>query len=73
MMDASERTESITAEQAAEATERERKTRGPGPAKVARAYFDALAARDVDRMAACWAPGGIENIAPVGLLWVPTR
>lgn len=71
MMDASERTESITAEQAAEASERERKTRGPGPAKVARAYFDALAARDVDRMAACWAPGGIENIAPVGVLSVP--
>ena len=34
----------------------------PTPAKVAAAYFAALAARDVEAMVACWAPGGRENI-----------
>src|SRR3954469_1236469 len=71
MTDATERTESITADQAAQETARERATRTPGPAKIARNYFDAVTARDVDRMAACWAPGGIESIAPVGVLSVP--
>jgi steroid delta-isomerase-like uncharacterized protein len=71
MTEASERTESISAEQATEATESERAARTPGPAKVARTYFDAVAARDVDAMVACWAPGGVENIAPIGQLSVP--
>jgi glyoxylase-like metal-dependent hydrolase (beta-lactamase superfamily II)/predicted ester cyclase len=71
MTDASERTGSITADEAAETTTRERATRSPGPAKVARSYFDAVAARDVDAMAAHWAPGGIENIAAIGELSVP--
>jgi steroid delta-isomerase-like uncharacterized protein len=71
MTDTSEQAESITADQAAEATTRERATRAPGPARVARTYFDAVAARDVDAMVACWAPGGIENIAPIGQLSVP--
>jgi glyoxylase-like metal-dependent hydrolase (beta-lactamase superfamily II)/predicted ester cyclase len=71
MPEASEGTESISAEQATEATTRERVTRTPGPARVARTYFDAVAARDVDAMIACWAPGGIENIAPIGQLSVP--
>jgi glyoxylase-like metal-dependent hydrolase (beta-lactamase superfamily II)/predicted ester cyclase len=68
--DAIERTE-ITAEQAAEATSREKATRAPGPAKVARTYFDAVAARDVDAMAACWAPGGVENLVSIGEFSVP--
>ncbi len=34
----------------------------PTPAKVAATYFAALAARDVEAMVACWAPGGRENI-----------
>ncbi|MBA2348736.1 MAG: ester cyclase [Solirubrobacterales bacterium] len=34
----------------------------PTPAKVAAAYFAALAARDVEAMVACWAPGGRELI-----------
>ena len=71
MMDASERSGTITADEAAETTTRERASRAPGPAKVARSYFDAVAARDVDAMVACWAPGGIENIAPIGQLSVP--
>jgi glyoxylase-like metal-dependent hydrolase (beta-lactamase superfamily II)/predicted ester cyclase len=32
------------------------------PAAVAKAYFAAVAARDVDAMVACWAPGGREHI-----------
>jgi|RhiMetdeSRZDD1v2_1073273.scaffolds.fasta_scaffold03248_6 glyoxylase-like metal-dependent hydrolase (beta-lactamase superfamily II)/predicted ester cyclase len=70
-MEASERTESITAGQATETTARERATRTPGPARVARTYFDAIAARDIDAMMACWAPGGIESIAPIGELSAP--
>ena len=66
MMDASERSGSITADEAAETTTRERASRAPGPAKVARNYFDAVAARDVDAMVECWAPGGLERIAPIG-------
>src|SRR4051812_14083214 len=71
MMDASKRGESISADEAAQATTRERATRTPGPARVARTYFDAVAARDIDAMASCWAPGGIDNIAPIGPLSVP--
>jgi hydroxyacylglutathione hydrolase len=71
MMEASERTDSITAEEAAQTTAKERASRTPGPARVARTYFDAVAARDVDAMIACWAPDGIENIAPIGTLSVP--
>jgi glyoxylase-like metal-dependent hydrolase (beta-lactamase superfamily II)/predicted ester cyclase len=69
-VDSIERTE-ITAEQAAQATAREKATRAPGPAKVARTYFDAVAAQDIDAMAACWAPGGVENIVSIGELSVP--
>jgi glyoxylase-like metal-dependent hydrolase (beta-lactamase superfamily II)/predicted ester cyclase len=71
MMEASERTESINADQATETTARERATRTPGPARVARAYFDAVAARDVDGMVSWWAPGGVENIVSIGELSVP--
>lgn len=34
----------------------------PTPAAVAKVYFAALAARDVEAMVACWAPGGREFI-----------
>jgi glyoxylase-like metal-dependent hydrolase (beta-lactamase superfamily II)/predicted ester cyclase len=71
MMDASDRTESITAEQAKQATAKERAARTPGPARVARTYFFAVAERDLDAMVACWAPGGVDNIAPIGPLSVP--
>jgi steroid delta-isomerase-like uncharacterized protein len=43
----------------------EQKPKVPGPGKVARAYFDALAARDIDAMLDCWAPGGVDHIAPL--------
>src|SRR2546430_6242091 len=71
MNESSERTESISTEEAAETTTRERAARTPGPARVARNYFDAAAARDVDAMVACWKPGGIESLAPIGQLSVP--
>jgi predicted ester cyclase len=42
-----------------------------GGAAVARRYFDAIAARDLDTAAACWVPGGVDHLAPVGELRVP--
>jgi steroid delta-isomerase-like uncharacterized protein len=41
------------------------KAKVPGPGKVARAYFDAVNARDVEAMVECWAPGGIDHLAPL--------
>lgn len=71
MTDATGSTDPITAGQAAETSERERAAKTPGPAKVARTYFDAVAARDVDAMTACWHPGGVDRIAPIGDLTAP--
>jgi ketosteroid isomerase-like protein len=34
-------------------------------------YFDAIARRDLDAAMECWAPGGIDHLAPVGELRVP--
>jgi steroid delta-isomerase-like uncharacterized protein len=64
----SEATESTPADVTAEAAARsgESKPRTPGPGKVARGYFDAVAARDLDAMVSCWAAGGVENIAALG-------
>jgi predicted ester cyclase len=36
-----------------------------------RRYFDAIARQDLDAARACWAPGGIDHLAPVGELRVP--
>jgi hydroxyacylglutathione hydrolase len=71
MVEATDQTEPITAEQAEQTTEKERATRAPGPARVARSYFDAAAARDIDAMVAHWAPGGVENMASIGEMSVP--
>ena len=38
---------------------------------VARAYFDAVARRDVEAMAACWQPGALDVIHGVAELRVP--
>ncbi len=38
---------------------------------VVRRYFDAVAARDVERMAACWRPGGSEVLVGLADLTVP--
>jgi steroid delta-isomerase-like uncharacterized protein len=69
MSDAAERTgtEGQATEVSASAAEStgEPKSKTPGPGKVARAYFDAVSAQDLDAMAACWAPGGIDHIVPV--------
>jgi steroid delta-isomerase-like uncharacterized protein len=42
-------------------------------AAVARAYFDAVAARDLDAMAACWEPGALDVIHGVAEMTVPTE
>jgi len=65
LSEATDRTKTEVSAEAAQQTG-EQKTRAPGPGKVARTYFDAVAARDIDAMAACWKAGGIENIAPLG-------
>ena len=41
------------------------KPKVPGPGRVARMYFNAVAARDVDAMVDCWAEGGIDRLAPL--------
>ena len=40
-------------------------------ASVARRYFDSVARHDLDSAMACWVPGGIDHLAPVGELRVP--
>jgi steroid delta-isomerase-like uncharacterized protein len=39
--------------------------------EIVRRYFDAVARRDLDAAMACWAPGAIDHLAPVGELRVP--
>ncbi len=41
------------------------------PSEVVRRYFDAVARQDLDAAMECWAPGGIDHLAPVGELRVP--
>jgi steroid delta-isomerase-like uncharacterized protein len=69
MSDAAERTgtEAEATEVSASSAERagDEKPKVPGPGRVARTYFEALAARDVDAMADCWAEGGMDHIAPL--------
>ncbi len=43
------------------------------PATVARAYFDAVAAQDVEAMAACWEPGSMDVLHGVEELRVPDQ
>ncbi len=40
-------------------------------ADVARRYFSAIARQDLDAALACWVPGGIDHLAPIGELRVP--
>jgi steroid delta-isomerase-like uncharacterized protein len=40
-------------------------------AEVGRAYFQAVADRDVDAMAACWEPGGIDELHGLASLQAP--
>jgi steroid delta-isomerase-like uncharacterized protein len=39
--------------------------------EAARKYFDAVAARDPEAMAACWHPDGVEDIIPLGVFRGP--
>jgi steroid delta-isomerase-like uncharacterized protein len=42
-------------------------------AAVGRAYFGAVAARDVEAMAACWEPGGIDELHGLASLRAPDQ
>ena len=42
-----------------------------GTEAVARAYFDAVTARDVEAMAACWEPGSLDVLHGIAELTVP--
>jgi steroid delta-isomerase-like uncharacterized protein len=66
-------TEGTNVEQAKEAKPRSRRFQrdAADPAMVADTYFAAVAARDVEAMVACWAPGGIDRIAAIGDLRAP--
>jgi steroid delta-isomerase-like uncharacterized protein len=44
---------------------------GTDAAAVGRAYFDAVSARDVEAMAACWEPGKIDELHGVASLRAP--
>lgn len=45
--------------------------RRAGAEDVARSYFDAVAAHDLDRMASHWSPDGIEDLAGIGIMRGP--
>jgi hypothetical protein len=53
---------SKAAAKVAEAAANIKKTSGAGTEAVARRYFDAIAARDVEAAVALWAPGGREHV-----------
>jgi len=42
-----------------------------GAAAVAKAYFEAVAAKDLGAMAACWEPGGIDELNGIASLRAP--
>lgn len=45
----------------------------PSPEDIARSYFDAVAARDPDAMAAHWSPDGIDELTGIGILRGPAE
>lgn len=47
------------------------KTRAKGPTTVARTYFEAINARDLDAAAELWEPGGIDSLSGIADLRVP--
>lgn len=70
MSDATERNETETKAAEEKPTKRFKKS-APNPADVARTYFEAMAAADLDGAASHWAPDILERIAPVGELRGP--
>ena len=48
-----------------------RRGKARGTEETARAYFDALAAHDLDAAAACWQPGGIDKLHGMAELVAP--
>jgi predicted ester cyclase len=58
-------------ENAAAGSGRSRSGGAGDAAAVARSYFAAVAARDVEAMAACWEPGGVDELHGVATLIAP--
>src|SRR5919198_3610735 len=50
-----------------------RRTKAQMSEEVARGYFDAVAARDPDAMAAYWSEEGIDELIPVGIFRGPAE
>lgn len=46
-------------------------TRKKGPKTIARSYFEAVAARDVEAMVEHWEPGGVDHLHGIAELRVP--
>jgi predicted ester cyclase len=57
----------------AEAATKPKRTRKKGAKTVARAYFDALSAKDVDAAVALWRPGAIDRLHGVVELRAPAE
>jgi steroid delta-isomerase-like uncharacterized protein len=55
------------------ATTQKRRTKAQMSEEVARGYFDAVAARDPDAMAAYWSDEGIDELIPVGIFRGPAE
>src|SRR3954453_11222580 len=52
-------------------TTQKRRTKAQMSEEIARGYFDAVAARDPDGMAAYWSEDGIDELIPVGIFRGP--
>jgi steroid delta-isomerase-like uncharacterized protein len=52
-------------------TTQKRRTKAQMSEEIARGYFDAVAARDPDAMAAYWSEDGIDELIPVGIFRGP--
>jgi steroid delta-isomerase-like uncharacterized protein len=55
------------------ATTPKRRTKAQVAEEIARGYFDAVARRDPDAMAAFWAEDGIDDLVPVGIFRGPAE
>ena len=62
-------TEAVSAQQAEDTTQAQKATRTPPEGRPG--LLRRFARRDVDGMIACWEPGGIDRLAPLGPLRVP--
>ncbi|HUG36118.1 MAG TPA: ester cyclase [Candidatus Limnocylindrales bacterium] len=58
-------------EAASKPPSKSKQTRVKGPTTVARAYFEAIAARDIDAAAALWEPGSTDRLVGMAEFRVP--